>query len=99
MTMDRRRFLMSAAAIAAAPRVGFADDTPAGSVLPASVRADFPIASAQTYLNSAAIHPMSQVSATALHEHIAFRTRGGGDGRMDFGEMQLADLKSRFAAL
>ena len=77
MTIDRRRFLMSAAAIAAAPRVGFADDTPTGSIFPASVRADFPIASAQTYLNSAAIHPVSRVSANALQEHIAFRTRGG----------------------
>ena len=58
-TIDRRRFLMSAAALAAAPRAGLADDTPTGSIFPASVRADFPIASAQTYLNSAAIHPMS----------------------------------------
>jgi len=65
--MDRRQFLLSAAAVAAAPRVGFAaDDVPAGSVLPASVRADFPIASAQTYLNAASIHPMSVHCAKAL---------------------------------
>jgi selenocysteine lyase/cysteine desulfurase len=68
-------------------------------VFPASVRGDFPIASAQTYLNSAAIHPMSVPCAKALEQHVAFRTQGGGDGRGDFGEAQLADLKKRYAAL
>ncbi|HEY6212433.1 MAG TPA: aminotransferase class V-fold PLP-dependent enzyme [Vicinamibacterales bacterium] len=112
MTIDRRQFLLSAAAVAAAPRAGFAsagDDPANGSLFPASVRADFPIASAQTYLNSAAIHPMSLVSAKALEQHIAFRTQGASPGglgrgsddvaRADFGEPQLADLKQRFAAL
>ncbi len=33
------------------------------------VRADFPIASAQTYLNAASIHPMSVHCAKALEQH------------------------------
>jgi len=98
--MDRRQFLLSAAAVAAAPRVGFAADGAAeGSVFPATVRADFPIASAQTYLNAASIHPMSVHCAKALEQHIAFRTQGAGEGRSDFGEALLADLKQRYAAL
>src|SRR5579872_5058226 len=105
MSIDRRHFLLSAAAVAAAPRVGFAHPAAVeggaaeGSVFPASVRADFPIASAQTYLNCAAIHPMSTVCAKALQDHVAFRTQGGGAGRSDFDEAQLADLKQRYATL
>jgi len=97
MAIDRRQFLLTAAAVAAVPRAGVANDS--GPVFPASVRGDFPIASAQTYLNSAAIHPMSVPCAKALEQHVAFRTQGGGDGRGDFGEAQLADLKKRYAAL
>jgi selenocysteine lyase/cysteine desulfurase len=98
MALDRRQFLMSAAALAAMPALP-REGSAAESLIPASVRADFPIASSETYLNSAAIHPMSVPASRALADHIAFRTRGGGDGRMDFGEEQQADLKKRFAQL
>jgi selenocysteine lyase/cysteine desulfurase len=37
--------------------------------------------------------------AKALEQHAAFRTQGGGEGRSDFGEAQLSDLKQRFASL
>jgi len=97
MTIDRRQFLLSAAALAAAP-AGTLSASPDGP-LPASVRADFPIASTETYLNSAAIHPMSLPASRALQEHIGFRLKGAGDGRSDFGEEQQKDLKRRFAAL
>src|SRR5262245_27058375 len=99
MSLDRRQFLLSAAALAASARPAFADDVPTTGVLPASVRADFPIASAQTYLNAAAIHPMSVHSARALQEHIEFRVKGGGEGRRDFGDEQQKDLKRRFGSL
>src|SRR5262249_32897647 len=103
-TMDRRAFLKSGAAAVALPWAPSraASTIAAGaaeSPIPASVRADFPIASAETYLNSAAIHPMSLPAARALTEHIAFRTKGGGEGRADFGAEQQADLKKRFGAL
>jgi selenocysteine lyase/cysteine desulfurase len=98
MSLDRRQFLLSTAALAASARSAFPDDAATSGVLPASIRADFPIASAQTYLNSAAIHPMSVHAARALQQHIEFRTRGGGEGRMDFGDEQQKDLKRRFAA-
>jgi selenocysteine lyase/cysteine desulfurase len=100
MSVDRRQFLLSAAALAASARPAFAHDGVAdGSIFPASVRADFPIASTQTYLNSAAIHPMSVPCSKALTDHIAFRLKGGGEGRADFGEELQKDLKRRFAQL
>src|SRR5262249_50373400 len=100
MSVDRRQFLLSAAALAASARPAFPRAVAAeGSIFPPSVRAHFPIASAQTYLNSAAIHPMDLPSSQALTDHIAFRLKGGGEGRMDFGEEQQKDLKRRFAQL
>jgi selenocysteine lyase/cysteine desulfurase len=99
MPVDRRQFLLSAAALAASARSGFPREAADGSVFPASVRADFPIASTQTYLNSAAIHPMSVPASQSLEQHIAFRLKGGGEGRADFGDEQQRDLKRRFAQL
>src|SRR5262249_42376778 len=92
--------LLSAAALAATARAALAQERPdPNAIFPPWVRADFPIASTQTYLNSAAIHPMSLTAAKALQDHIAFRTNGGGEGRIDFGEELQKDLKRRFAQL
>src|SRR5436309_1603552 len=101
MTLNRREFLISTAAAAMARSAQASrDERPLdGGIFPASVRADFPIASAQTYLNSAAIHPMSVPCSRAVAQHIAFRLKGGGEGRADFGEEQQKDLKRRFAQL
>ena len=100
MPVDRRDFLLHAVAVAASARSAFGRETAAdGSIFPSSVRADFPIASKQTYLNSAAIHPMSVPASRALEAHVAFRMQGGGEGRADFGEEQQKDLKRRFARL
>src|SRR2546428_6110821 len=100
MAIDRCHFLLSAAALAASARPAFPHETVAdGSIFPPSVRADFPIASAQTYLNSASIHPMSMPCSQALTQHIAFRLKGGGEGRADFGEDQQKDLKRPVAQL
>lgn len=99
MSLDRRQFLLSAAALAAAPRSALPASIADGEIFPPSIRADFPIASAQTYLNSAAIHPMSVPCSRALADHVQFRLKGGGEGRADFGEEQQKDLKRRFAAL
>ena len=87
MSVDRRQFLLSAAALATAPALP-AFGAPAavaapgeGGIFPPSVRADFPIASNQTYLNSASIHPMSVPASRALDDHVQFRLKGGGEGR------------------
>jgi len=99
MSLDRRQFLLSAAALAASAKTAFPADDASPGMLPASVRADFPIASNVTYLNSAAIHPMSVPAGRALQEHIDFRLKGGGEGRHDFSDDQQKDLKRRFGAL
>lgn len=101
MSIDRRQFLLSAAALATAPQPIFAATTQTArtGVFVSSVRNDFPIAATQTYRNSASIHPMSAQASRALQDHIAFRLRGGGEGRNDFGEELQKDLKRRFAAL
>ena len=88
MSIDRRQFLLSVAAVAAAGRPALLEAAAPGGIFPFDARADFPIASMQTYLNSAAIHPMSVPASRALQEHIAFRLKGPGDGRTDFGEEQ-----------
>src|SRR5262245_48390197 len=105
MSVDRRQFLISAATLAAAPALPLARMGPpapgaaAGPIFPPSIRAELPIASTQTYLSSAAIHPMSVPASRALMDHIQFRLKGGGEGRADFGADQQADLKKRFATL
>lgn len=99
MSVDRRQFLLTAAALAAAPRPSLAEPAADGSIFPPSVRADFPIAATQTYLNSASIHPMSVPASRALADHVRFRLEGAGEGRSDFGEEQQKDLKRRFAQL
>ena len=59
-------------------------------------RADFPVTESGTYLNSAAMHPLSLPAAKALQEYIEAqvyrRTR-------DFDAERQADLKKRFATL
>jgi selenocysteine lyase/cysteine desulfurase len=98
-TINRRQFLATAAAVAAWPERAALSVAPPASMLPASVRDNFPIASAQTYLDSAAIHPMGNHAARALEDHVAFRLKGSGVGRTDFGSEQQTDLKRRFAQL
>ncbi|MBI4477014.1 MAG: aminotransferase class V-fold PLP-dependent enzyme [Acidobacteria bacterium] len=99
MSINRRQFLLSTAALAAATRSAVAFEEAQTGGFPPSVRTDFPVTARQTYLNSAAIHPMSVPASRALQEHVAFRLNGPGEGRTDFGEEQQKDLKRRFAAL
>jgi selenocysteine lyase/cysteine desulfurase len=99
MSFDRRHFLLSAAALAAAARSGFANQTAGPSILPASVRADFPISATETYLNSAAVHPMSTPAVRAMERYLAYRHKGAGEGRANFGDAQQKELKERFARL
>jgi selenocysteine lyase/cysteine desulfurase len=104
MTIDRRQFLATAAAITAWPDRHRAiahrgHGTPSPHVFPATVRANFPVTGSQTYLDSAAIHPMGTHAARALEQYMAFRLKGPGNGRADFGTEQQADLKRRFAQL
>jgi selenocysteine lyase/cysteine desulfurase len=100
MQLGRREFLAGAGALAVATRSGLAAQAPRpGTVFPASVRADFPLAAAETYLNSAAIHPVGTFTARAIDQTLQFRVRGAGEGRTDFGADRQNDLKRRYGQL
>jgi selenocysteine lyase/cysteine desulfurase len=68
-------------------------------VFPVSVRADFPSVARETYLNSAALHPVGTFTANAMKQLIDFRLMGPGEGRADFGPKLQAELKRKFGAL
>jgi selenocysteine lyase/cysteine desulfurase len=107
LTMNRREFLTSAGAVAAATRLGF--ETTAGAA-PAAIdgatRDLFPWAENETFINSAAYHPISVRSAEAMREYVGYRLEGppaelddvGAAGRGTGGAKQVA-IKEQFAEL
>ena len=105
-TLGRREFLAGAGALAASARSLFAAGPQAavaavrpGAVFPPSVRADFPSVSLETYLNSAAMHPLGTFAARAIDRVMAYRMHGPGEGRADFGADRQQDLKKRYGQL
>jgi len=101
MPLGRREFLISAGALAMSARSGlaFEQTVRADGSLPVTLRADFPAASLETYLNSAAIHPLGTFAAEAMDQTILYRMRGAGPGRADFNGEKQQDLKKRFGQL
>jgi selenocysteine lyase/cysteine desulfurase len=101
MTLGRREFLASASALAVSARSALAAVQPArpGAIFPASVRADFPSASLDTYMNAAAMHPLGSFAARAIEQGVAYRLHGAGPGRVDFGADKQQDLKKRYGQL
>jgi selenocysteine lyase/cysteine desulfurase len=101
MAIGRREFLIGAGAVAASWQSAWAASQAAkpGTVLSAMIRTDFPGALVETYLNSAAIHPLGSFAASAVEETVAYRLRGAGPGRADFGVDKQAALKAKYASL
>ena len=101
MPLGRREFLAGAGALAVSARSVFArlQDARPGAIFLPSVRADFPLALAETYLNAAAIHPRGTFAARAIEQSLAYRLRGAGEGRSDFGADKQQDLKRRYGQL
>jgi len=101
MTLGRREFLAGASALAVSARSALAAIQPArpGAIFPASVRADFPSVSLDTYMNAAAMHPLGSFAARAIEQGIAYRLHGAGPGRVDFGADKQQDLKKRYGQL
>ena len=103
-SIGRREFLAGASALAVPSLLtraygAQAVASRAGAVFPASVRDDFPLASLETYMNAAALHPLGRFAAKAIEEGVAFRLHGAGPGRADFTAARQADLKTRFGQL
>jgi hypothetical protein len=94
MTIGRREFLAGAGALAlrlpsgqaVSARSVFAGAQAArpGAVFPASVRADFPSVALETYMNSAALHPLGTFAARGIEQGLNYRLHGPGPGRVDF---------------
>jgi selenocysteine lyase/cysteine desulfurase len=98
--MNRREFLVGAGSLAVAARPLFAaTQSTAAAVFPASVRADFPSVTRETYLNSAALHPVGSFAADAMKSMIDYRLLGPGDGRADFNAAKQEELKKKFGAM
>jgi len=100
-TLGRREFLAGAGALAATIRLK-ADSTSQmarAGVFPASVRADFPSVLRETYMNSAAMHPVGTFAADAIKQLVDFRLLGPGEGRADFGAAKQDELKKKFGAM
>ena len=104
MSVDRREFMLSAAAATVGPWA-VASGAESGSSnrsatsLGAGVRADFPRASAQTYLNSAAQHPLGVPMLRAMQRHLHYEVYGEGEDRQFFGREDQATLKQEYGAL
>jgi selenocysteine lyase/cysteine desulfurase len=102
MSLRRREFLAGAGALALSARPAWAALQPsarAPGVFPATIRADFPAASGETYVNSAALHPLGTFAASAIEQTMSYRMRGAGPGRADFGADKQDDLKVRFGKM
>jgi selenocysteine lyase/cysteine desulfurase len=100
MTLGRREFLAGAGALAVSARSAFAaQSSKPGAIFPASVRADFPSVANDTYMNSAAMHPLGTFAGRAVEQATNYRLYGPGPGRVDFGADKQQDLKKRYGQL
>ncbi len=105
MSVDRRQFLLSTAAVAsAAPWATGSAAAPKTSArsaasLGAGVRADFPRAASSTYLNSAAQHPLGLPMLRAMERHLHYEVYGPGEDRRYFSRDDQADLKTQFGEM
>jgi selenocysteine lyase/cysteine desulfurase len=100
MSLGRREFLVSAGALAVSARSALAavQAPRPGAVFPPSVRADFPLVSLETYMNSAAMHPLGTFAARAIEQGIAARLRGASAG-VEFDGAKQTDLKRRYGQM
>lgn len=96
MTLNRRRFLQSTAALAAA--------APAPAASPgepdwAKVRQDFPWLKRKVWLSAADYHPISIHSLRAMENYLAYRAHGPAEGTSRFTAGQQRETKEMFAKL
>ena len=64
-----------------------------------ALRKDFPRALNETYFNSAAQHPLGVHTVRGMQKYIEFLHLGPGNGRQDFWEHGLSEVKPMFARL
>lgn len=86
--MNRRKFLQGAAAVGGAVAADFS-----------ALRNDFPRALNETYLNSAAQHPLGNHTVRGIQNYVEFLHKGPGEGREDFWMEGFSQVKPMFARL
>ena len=100
--MNRREFLAGAGTLAIAAKPLFAttaQTAPRAGIFPPSVRLHFPSVSTESYLNSAAMHPIGIFASEAMKNVIDYRLFGPAEGRSDFGAAKQEELKKKFGAM
>ncbi len=90
--MNRREFLGSAGALAAAPAAAPAPDF-------AAVRRNFPRAFKETYFNAAAQHPLGLHAMRGMQRYMDFMCNGWTEGLHDFWEEGFLQVKPMYARL
>ena len=104
MSVDRREFLLSAAALAAVSHAAPAGAAgrkgpPAADLLGSGLRSDFPRVDSPLYLNSAGKHPLGLPMLRAMERHLHHEVYGAGEDRAFFGREDQQTLKEEFGAL
>ncbi|HLJ14781.1 MAG TPA: aminotransferase class V-fold PLP-dependent enzyme [Bryobacteraceae bacterium] len=99
MSIERRRFLTMGAGVAAAlSHSASGAASPNGSDFE-SIRSEFPRATAQVYLDAAAHIPLPTYSAEGMRKYMDFHMYGPADGRGEYAEQALKQVKPLFAKL
>src|SRR5260370_29335522 len=93
MKLNRRDLLTQAGLFAAAANL--APAAPSKNISGVLTRADFPIADAQPYLNSAGWHPMPAASAGAVKAYVDFKNTGKVDGKDADGSTPVPEMFAR----
>jgi selenocysteine lyase/cysteine desulfurase len=92
MSTNRRQFLASAAASALAAAPAKLSDFE-------SVRKEFPRATSQVYLDAAAHMPLPRYTAEGMRRYMDFHMYGPGEGRGEYANEALRQVKPLFAKL
>jgi selenocysteine lyase/cysteine desulfurase len=89
MSINRRQFLGSGAAMAAAAKVTDFD----------SIRREFPRATSQVYLDAAAHMPLPKYIAEGIRRYLDFHMYGPGEGRGEYAAEAQRQVRPLFAKL
>ena len=72
--IGRREFLAGAGALAVSGGRAWAGQAGArpGAIFPGTVRDEFPLATTETYMNAAALHPVGRFAARAIEQGLQY---------------------------
>lgn len=103
--IDRREFLLTTAAVAATttqseiPSKALPSGRAGSSELGRALRADFPRAASEVYLNAAGQHPLGLPMLRAMERHLRYEAYGAGEDRAYFSRADQTALKEEYGRL